>query len=183
MKSEISTRLAGTRDRRTLVALDPLAEKDLQRRETIDSAMAARRCWVAEGFGRVVGYGILSRNFFHRDFIEIVFVAEDARRTGEPGRGQVGQQVVDSWRPRSGRTTHRVTHADDDRGVASGEPLLLWHDEKPVTTRAGGRRSDRGDLGQHGAGAAPQFMAAYATKRTPRRGNKAEPVEASPSKP
>ena len=82
MKSEISTRLAGTRDRRTLVALDPLAEKDLQRREAIDSAMAARRCWVAEGFGRVVGYGILSRNFFHRDFIEIVFVAEDARRTG-----------------------------------------------------------------------------------------------------
>src|SRR5690242_7194951 len=82
MKSEISTRLAGTRDRRTLVALDPLAEKDLQRRDTIDSAIAARRCWVAEGFGRVVGYGILSKNFFHRDFIEIVFVSEDARRTG-----------------------------------------------------------------------------------------------------
>ncbi|MGN6148452.1 MAG: GNAT family N-acetyltransferase [Rhizomicrobium sp.] len=82
MKSEIHTRLAGTRDRRTLVALDPLAEKDLQRREAIDSAIAARRCWVAEGFGRVVGYGILSRNFFHRDFIEIVFVSEDARRTG-----------------------------------------------------------------------------------------------------
>ncbi|MBS0276941.1 MAG: GNAT family N-acetyltransferase [Proteobacteria bacterium] len=82
MKSQITTRLAGTRDRRALVALDPMAEKDLQRRETIDAAIAARRCWVAEGFGRVVGYGILSRNFFHRDFIEIVFVPEDARRTG-----------------------------------------------------------------------------------------------------
>lgn len=82
MKSEIATRMAGTRDRRALVALDPLAEQDLRRRETIDAAIAARRCWVAEGFGRVVGYGILSKTFFHRDFIEIVYVAEDARRTG-----------------------------------------------------------------------------------------------------
>ncbi|HSM95774.1 MAG TPA: GNAT family N-acetyltransferase [Rhizomicrobium sp.] len=82
MKSDIATRLAGTRDRRALVALDPLAEKDLRRRDTIDSAIAARRCWVAEGYGRVVGYGILSKTFFHRDFIEIVYVAEEARRTG-----------------------------------------------------------------------------------------------------
>ena len=30
----------------------------------------------------MVGYGILSKNFFHRDFIELIYVAEDARRTG-----------------------------------------------------------------------------------------------------
>jgi GNAT superfamily N-acetyltransferase len=77
MKSEIKTRLAGTRDRRTFGEFDERAAKDLQRRELIDAAIAARRCWVAEGFGRIVGYGILSKNF-----IEIVFVAEDARRTG-----------------------------------------------------------------------------------------------------
>jgi GNAT superfamily N-acetyltransferase len=82
MKSEIKTRLAGTRDRRAFGEFDERAAKDLQRRELIDAAIAARRCWVAEGFGRVVGYGILSKNFFHRDFIEIVFVAEEARRTG-----------------------------------------------------------------------------------------------------
>ena len=82
MQSEIRTRLAGTRDRRTFGTFDPRAANDLARRELIDAAIAARRCWVAEGYGRVVGYGILSRNFFHRDFIELVFVAEDARRTG-----------------------------------------------------------------------------------------------------
>ena len=82
MLSEIKTRLAGTRDRRVILDLDPGAAKDLQRREMIDTAIAARRCWAAEGFGRVVGYGILSRTFFHRDFIELVFVAENARRTG-----------------------------------------------------------------------------------------------------
>ena len=82
MKNDTVTRLAGTRDRRALVALDPAAEKDLQRRESIDSAIAARRCWVAERAGRVVGYGVLSRNFFHRDFIETIFVVEDSRRSG-----------------------------------------------------------------------------------------------------
>jgi len=82
MLSEVRTRLAGTRDRRTFGTFDPRAANDLQRRELIDAAIAARRCWVGEGFGRVVGYGILSRNFFHRDFIEIVFVDEAARRTG-----------------------------------------------------------------------------------------------------
>jgi len=82
MLSEIKTRLAGTRDRRTFGEFDERAAKDLQRRELIDAAIAARRCWVAEGFGKVVGYGILSKNFFHRDFIEVVYVAEDARRTG-----------------------------------------------------------------------------------------------------
>jgi len=82
MLSEIRTRLAGTRDRRAFGEFDERAAKDLQRRELIDAAIAARRCWVAEGFGKVVGYGILSKNFFHRDFIEVVYVAEDARRTG-----------------------------------------------------------------------------------------------------
>lgn len=82
MLSEIKTRLAGTRDRRVILALDSSTEKDLERREMIDTAIAARRCWAAEGFGRVVGYGILSRTFFHRDFIELIFVAENARRTG-----------------------------------------------------------------------------------------------------
>ena len=82
MLSEIKTRLAGTRDRRAFGEFDERAAKDLQRRELIDAAIAARRCWVAEGFGKVVGYGILSKNFFHRDFIETIYVAEDARRTG-----------------------------------------------------------------------------------------------------
>ena len=82
MKSEIRTRLAGTQDRRAFGQFDERAAKDLDRRAAIDAAIAARRCWVAEGFGRVVGYGILSKNFFHRDFIEVVYVAESARRTG-----------------------------------------------------------------------------------------------------
>jgi len=54
----------------------------LLRREKIDTAIAARRCWVAEQGNRIVGYGLLARNFFDRDFIELIYVAEDARRAG-----------------------------------------------------------------------------------------------------
>jgi GNAT superfamily N-acetyltransferase len=82
MLTEIKTRLAGTRDRRAFATFDPRTSNDINRRNMIDAAIAARLCWVAEGFGRVVGYAVLARNFFHRNFIELVFVAEDARRTG-----------------------------------------------------------------------------------------------------
>jgi hypothetical protein len=39
-------------------------------------------------------------------------------------------------RPRSNRTTHRVAYANDDRGVAPAEWLLLMHGGKPFTLRA-----------------------------------------------
>jgi GNAT superfamily N-acetyltransferase len=82
MHSDIKTRLAGTLDRRVIQTFDAHAGSDLPRRDAIDSAIAARRCWVVESSGRVVGYAILSRNFFNRDFIELMFVAEDARQKG-----------------------------------------------------------------------------------------------------
>jgi GNAT superfamily N-acetyltransferase len=82
MQSNIKTRHAGTQDRRVLQTFDGGTANDLLRRAAIDAAIASRHCWVAESSGRVVGYGILSRNFFNRDFIERVFVAEDARRKG-----------------------------------------------------------------------------------------------------
>jgi GNAT superfamily N-acetyltransferase len=85
MASDTRTRLAGTRDRRALVALDPLATSDLARREHIDAALAARRCWVAERAGGVVGYALLTRNFFGRDFLELLYVAGDSRRSGAGG--------------------------------------------------------------------------------------------------
>jgi GNAT superfamily N-acetyltransferase len=82
MTSNIQTRHAGTRDRRVFAELDSAAGSDLARRNLIDAAIAARRCWVAEQAGKVVGYGVLTKNFFNRDFIELMHVAEGARRNG-----------------------------------------------------------------------------------------------------
>ncbi|HEY5337524.1 MAG TPA: GNAT family N-acetyltransferase [Rhizomicrobium sp.] len=85
MAPNIRTRLALTRDRRAFGTFDPRAADDLDRRAHIDSAIAARHCWVAELSGHIAGYGVLAKNFFGRDFIELIYVAEDARRSGVGG--------------------------------------------------------------------------------------------------
>jgi RimJ/RimL family protein N-acetyltransferase len=82
MTGDIRIRHAGTRDRRVFAQFDASAGSDLARREQIDAAIAARRCWVAEQDGRVVGYGVLTSNFFNRDFVELLYVAQAARRAG-----------------------------------------------------------------------------------------------------
>jgi GNAT superfamily N-acetyltransferase len=79
---EIRVRLAGTRDRRAFSEIDPRISADLGRRETVDAAIAARTCWIAERNSKPLGYGILSRKFFSRDFVELLYVAEDERRKG-----------------------------------------------------------------------------------------------------
>ncbi|MGA9796813.1 MAG: GNAT family N-acetyltransferase [Rhizomicrobium sp.] len=78
----VHTRHAGTRDRRLFATFDPRVADDLARRALVDAAIAARNCWVVEAAGQVIGYGVLTSNFFHRDFIELVHVAENARRGG-----------------------------------------------------------------------------------------------------
>src|SRR6202008_969390 len=62
--------------------VDSRVATDLHRRELVDAAIAARHSWVAERNGQVAGYGVLTTNFFGRDFIEIVHVGESARRAG-----------------------------------------------------------------------------------------------------
>ena len=78
----IQVRLAGTRDRRAFPEIDPHVARDLRRRDAIDSAIAARHCWIAVQKGQPAGYGILSHNFFSRDFVDLIYVADHARRAG-----------------------------------------------------------------------------------------------------
>jgi GNAT superfamily N-acetyltransferase len=81
-RREIQVRLGATRDRKGIAACDARITADLHRRELVDAAIAARHCWVAEREGAVCGYGILTTNFFGRDFVELLHVAESARRKG-----------------------------------------------------------------------------------------------------
>jgi RimJ/RimL family protein N-acetyltransferase len=48
----------------------------------IDVAIAARRCWVAEHDSAIACYGVVTANFFNRDFIELFYVSEPTRRGG-----------------------------------------------------------------------------------------------------
>lgn len=81
-RQEILVRLGATRDRKAIATCDTRVANDLHRRELIDAAIAARHCWVAEHNGAVCGYGILTMNFFGRAFVELLYVAEGARRKG-----------------------------------------------------------------------------------------------------
>jgi len=82
LRRDIAVRLAATRDRRAIAECDPRVGADLDRRELVDAAIAARHCWVADRGSAVAGYGVLTTNFFARDFVELVFVAEEHRRKG-----------------------------------------------------------------------------------------------------
>lgn len=82
MRREVQVRLAATSDRRSIAACDPRLASDLHRRELIDAAISARHCWVVEKAGAVAGYAVLTTNFFARDFVELLYVAPDARRKG-----------------------------------------------------------------------------------------------------
>ena len=83
-------RLAATKDRRGISACDPSLARKLHRRELIDAAIASRHCWVADRAGTVAGYGVLTTNFFGRDFVELVYVAEAQRRNG------IGNAIFDA---------------------------------------------------------------------------------------
>lgn len=76
MTVELRARLATAADAALLARVDPA------RRDRIDAAIARGECWAAEFDGRLVGYGIVSRHFFERDFVELLFVDAAARRRG-----------------------------------------------------------------------------------------------------
>ena len=59
-----------------------LARVDPARRDRIGDAIARGRCWAAELDGRVVGYAIVSHEFFERDFIELLVIGAAHRRRG-----------------------------------------------------------------------------------------------------
>jgi GNAT superfamily N-acetyltransferase len=76
VSAALHARIAVPADSALLAGVDPA------RRDRIDAAIARSRCWAAELDGRVVGYAIVSREFFERDFIELLVVDAAHRRRG-----------------------------------------------------------------------------------------------------
>lgn len=65
-----------------LCSLDLVARREGGRREFIRREVAAGRCYVAVVGGAVVGYGVLSYNFYENGFIDMLYVHADYRRRG-----------------------------------------------------------------------------------------------------
>lgn len=78
----IEVRAAGSDDLTGLIAADPHAQINAERRSEVAGWVEAGQCFVAEREGRIVGFSVLTRTFFHSFFIDLVIVAEADRRTG-----------------------------------------------------------------------------------------------------
>jgi GNAT superfamily N-acetyltransferase len=73
---------ATTADFPALVALDPVARGSDDRRTAIGEWIAAGQCSVAILDGSPAGYVAFTTSFFRSPFIEMLMVAEGARRRG-----------------------------------------------------------------------------------------------------
>ena len=73
---------ASAADIPALVALDSFAAIHPERATEIAGWVAAGQCHVAAFEGRAAGYAVLTNGFFHRPFLEMLMVREDARRLG-----------------------------------------------------------------------------------------------------
>ncbi|MEO7224256.1 MAG: GNAT family N-acetyltransferase [Devosia sp.] len=78
----VVVRPAGSDDVAALIAADLYAQINAERRAQIADWVDAGQCFVAARDGRVAGYSVLTRNFFHSFFIELVTVGEGERRSG-----------------------------------------------------------------------------------------------------
>ncbi len=62
--------------------LDHVARTEADRRAAIDVAVAAGRAWVVDIAQCVIGYGIVSHEFFGRSFIDLIYIEQSQRSRG-----------------------------------------------------------------------------------------------------
>jgi hypothetical protein len=80
--ANVNIRPAAEQDLSRLFEIDHVARKNSERRTFIRNAVTDARAWVAETRGDLVGYGILSHEFFGHSFIELVYFDEGQRSKG-----------------------------------------------------------------------------------------------------
>jgi len=78
----ISIRPAVENDIEALCSLDLIAHEEDERREFIRREVIKGSCFVAVIDEAVVGYVVLSHNFYRNGFIEMLYVHSDYRRRG-----------------------------------------------------------------------------------------------------
>ena len=96
-----STRLATRQDGPAVLAIDAIAAAgDSERQQHLREAVDSGECIVYERDGQVLGFATLKRgHFYGRDFIDLLFVASDARRRGI-ARSLVRASLVAATTPR-----------------------------------------------------------------------------------
>ena len=96
-------------DRDSIVALDRIADSDMNRVAFIERALWSEACIVADQNGSVVGYAVLEYTFYDQGFVSMLYVAETARRRG------VGRTLVREIETRC-RTLKLFTSTNESNG-------------------------------------------------------------------
>ena len=94
-----SIRQAVLADTPKLYALDHVARDDAHRRLSIDRAIREARSWVIEQRDVVVGYGIISHEFFGRSFLDLIYIDEKCRGQG------LGPKLIEALEQQSKSTS------------------------------------------------------------------------------
>ena len=81
MRAQTIRRLT-TADLPGLASVDPHLAESERRRRVVGRLVEQGMSWVAESDGAPVGFAIASRNFYDWPFVDLLVVAESARRAG-----------------------------------------------------------------------------------------------------
>jgi ribosomal protein S18 acetylase RimI-like enzyme len=81
LSAGIAIRLATSSDLAEILQIDPLAESSRKRRESIQSAVTAGFCHIAEK-DKILGFTVLDYSFFGNGFVALLVVRPDFRRQG-----------------------------------------------------------------------------------------------------
>jgi GNAT superfamily N-acetyltransferase len=82
MSANFEMQRIGPGDLGGLEAIDPLLATDAARRVHIGDLLGAGLSWAALADGEMVGFAIVTRHFYGFPFVDLLVVAEAARRRG-----------------------------------------------------------------------------------------------------
>ncbi len=140
-RNAATTRPAIRDDEAAVVAIDAIAAAGNQERQRyLRDAIEAGECTVYERDGRVLGFAVVKRgHFYGRDFIDLLFVAPDARRQGI-GRSLMEAIVLTATTPRVFTSTNKSNSlmlallrsegwswSGELDGLDEGDPELVYY--------------------------------------------------------
>jgi len=82
MSANLEMRPIGPGDLGRMSSVDPLTAADAQRHEHLGTLLQQGLSWGAFSEGRMVGFAVVTRNFYGFPFVDLLVVAEAARREG-----------------------------------------------------------------------------------------------------
>ena len=78
----IIIRLALSKDLKSIVNIDELAQSDPSRLKFINRVLASRQCYVAEQGEIIMGYGALEYSFYENGFVSMLYIHKTYRQQG-----------------------------------------------------------------------------------------------------